>query len=159
MEAAGHLVAVAAELAAAAELGEGDLDAGHLELGVDVGRDAAAVVDDPAAAVGQQGDVDAVAVAGHGLVDGVVDDLPDEVVEAGDAGAADVHARPLPDVRQPLEDRHGRGGVGLGLLRHGAAFQRLRGTGVLRPFGPLPRGRMQRVNEAQHDGAQDTSRG
>ena len=33
-------------------------------------------------AVGQERDVDAGGVAGHGLVDGVVDDLPDEVVEA-----------------------------------------------------------------------------
>ena len=36
---------------------------------------------DLAAAVGQQGDVDAAAVAGHGLVDGVVDDLVDQVVQ------------------------------------------------------------------------------
>ena len=46
VEAAGHLVALAAELAAAVQLGEGDLDAGHLVLLVDVGGDAAAVVDD-----------------------------------------------------------------------------------------------------------------
>ena len=35
---------------------------------------------------------DLVAVAGHGFVDGVVDDLIDEVVEAALVGAADVHA-------------------------------------------------------------------
>ena len=45
-------------------------------------RDAAAVVGHPAAAVGQQGDVDLGGVARHGLVDGVVDDLPDQVVQA-----------------------------------------------------------------------------
>ena len=82
VEAAGHLVAVAAELAAAVQLGEGDLDAGHLLLLVDVGGDALAVVGDPAPAVGQQGDVDAAGAAGHRLVDGVVDDLPHAVVEA-----------------------------------------------------------------------------
>ena len=71
---------------------------------VRVDRDAAAVVDDPAAAVGQQGDVDAGAVAGHGLVDGVVDDLPDEVVQAGRTGGADVHAGPLADRIEALED-------------------------------------------------------
>ena len=41
-------------------------------------------------------------------------------------GAADVHAGALADVREPLEDRHGRGGVGLGLGRHRAAFQECR---------------------------------
>src|SRR5690606_35112040 len=95
VEAAGDLVALPAELAAAVELREGDLHAGQLLLLVDVGGDAAPVVDDPAAAVGQEGDVDAGGEAGHRLVDGVVDDLPDAVVEAGGAGAADVHARPL----------------------------------------------------------------
>ena len=60
---------------------------------VRVDRDAAAVVVDPAAAVGQQRDDDAGAEAGHRLVDRVVDDLPDEVVETGEAGRADVHAR------------------------------------------------------------------
>ena len=45
-----------------------------------------------------------VAVAGHGLVDGVVDDLPDEVVEAARAGGADVHAGALADGLEALED-------------------------------------------------------
>src|SRR5699024_4065775 len=112
VEAAGHLVAAAAELAAAAERGEGDLDAGHLEPGVHVGRDATAVVGHATAAVRQQGDVDAVAVAGHGFVDGVVPDLPHQVVEARDPRAADVHAGALAHVREALEDRHGTGGVG-----------------------------------------------
>ena len=116
VEAAGDLVAVAAELAAGVQLGERDLDAGHLELGVDVDGDAAAVVDDPAAAVGQQGDVDAVAVAGHGLVDGVVDDLLDEVVQAGRAGGADVHARAACGrASRPSRIGHVLGAVRLGL--------------------------------------------
>ena len=63
------------------------------------------VVDDAAAAVGQQGDVDAVAVAGHRLVDGVVDDLPDEVVQAVETGRADVHAGPFADRLEALQDR------------------------------------------------------
>ena len=83
MQAAGHLVAAAvAELAAAVQLGERDLDTGDLFPRVDVDRDAAAIVGHAAAAVGQENDVDPVAVPGHRLVDGVVDDLPNEVVEA-----------------------------------------------------------------------------
>ena len=47
-------------------------------------------------------DVDLGRVAVHRLVDGVVDDLPDEVVQAGGADAADVHAGALADrVRAP----------------------------------------------------------
>ena len=48
--------------------------------------------------------VDPVAVTGHRLVDGVVDDLADEVVEAADVGGADVHARPAADCLEALED-------------------------------------------------------
>ena len=71
-----------------------------------------------AAAVGQQGDVDAGGVARHGLVDGVVDDLPDEVVEAGGTGAADVHPGPLPDRVEAFEDLDVLGVVvGLGLAQ------------------------------------------
>jgi hypothetical protein len=44
------------------------------------------------------------AVARQRLVDGVVDDLVDEVVQPAHAGGADVHAGPLADGLQPLQD-------------------------------------------------------
>ena len=47
------------------------------------------------AAVGEERDRDARAVPGHGLVDGVVDHLVDEVVQARRAGRTDVHAGAL----------------------------------------------------------------
>ena len=47
-----------------------------------VNRDATAVVGDPDTAVGEQGDVDPVAVPGERLVDRVVDDLLHQVVQA-----------------------------------------------------------------------------
>ena len=50
-------------------------------------------------------DLDVVAVAGERLVDGVVDDLVDQVVQAAHAGRADVHAGPLADGLEALEDR------------------------------------------------------
>ena len=76
-----------------------------LALGrVDVDRDAAAVVDDADAAVGQQRDLDVVAVAGQRLVDRVVDDLVDQVVQAALTGRADVHAGALADRLETLED-------------------------------------------------------
>jgi hypothetical protein len=104
VQTARHLVRAAAELAAGVQHRERDLDAGLLVLRVEVGRDAVAVVDDAAAAIGQQRHVDAAAAAGHGLVDGVVDDLPDEVVEAVQTGRTDVHAGPLADRLEAFED-------------------------------------------------------
>ena len=43
-------------------------------------------------------------MAGHGLVDRVVDDFPDEVMQAALIGRADVHARPATNGLQALED-------------------------------------------------------
>ena len=51
-----------------------------------------------------------VGVAGQRLVDGVVDDLPDQVVQAALAGRADVHAGALADRLEALEHRD-RAGV------------------------------------------------
>ena len=68
---------------------------------------------DPAAAVGEQGDVDPVRVARQGLVDRVVDDLVDEVMEARRTGRADVHTGPLADRLETLENRDV-----LGRVRH-----------------------------------------
>jgi hypothetical protein len=56
-------------------------------------------------------DPDGVAIAGQRLVDRVVDDFVDEVVEATLAGRADVHAGPLADRFEALENRDVGGGV------------------------------------------------
>ena len=65
--------------------------------GYRIDRNAATVVVDPDAAIGQQRDRDARAEARHRLVDSVVDDLPDQVVEARQTGGPDVHSRPFSD--------------------------------------------------------------
>ena len=51
-------------------------------------------------------------MAVHRFVDRVVEDLPDEVMEAGRADAADVHAGPAPDGLEPFENGNVFGGIG-----------------------------------------------
>ena len=123
VQAAGHLVAVLVELAAGVQLGHHDLGGGTLELVVvlDVGRDAAAVVDHRDRVVGVDDDLDLVAVPGQRLVDRVVEDFEHHVVQAGAVGrVADVHARALAHRVEALEDLDAVGvvvaaGVGSGL--------------------------------------------
>src|SRR2546426_4865659 len=67
-------------------------------------RYAAAVVDDDHGVVLADRHVDRGRVARHRLVDGVVDDLPHEVMESPLIRGPDVHARPPPDGLQSLED-------------------------------------------------------
>jgi hypothetical protein len=107
VETAGHLVAAAPELAAGVEHGQHHLGR-RLALvwtrRVGVDRNAAAVVVDSAATVGHQGDDDPCAEARHRLVDGVVDDLPDQVMETGETRRTDVHARALADGVEPFQN-------------------------------------------------------
>jgi hypothetical protein len=100
------------------QLGEHDLDGRLVLLGVHVDRDAAAVVDDAHPAVGEESNLDLGGVAGHRLVDGVVNDLPHAVVETGRTGAADVHAGALPNGVEPFQHLHAVGPVRAGCLRH-----------------------------------------
>ena len=114
VQAAGDLVALAAELAARVEHREHDLGRRLVGiLGVRIDRNAAAVVDDATPAVGQQRDVDTRRVARQRLVDGVVDDLVDEVVQTRRTGRTDVHTGALAHRLKTLEN-----GYVLGAVRH-----------------------------------------
>jgi hypothetical protein len=106
VQTAGDLVATAvAELAAGVQDRENDLDSRALLLLHDPHGDARAVVDDRDRVIGMERDVDPRCAAGQRLVHGVVDHLIDEVVQAAHAGGADVHAGPLANRLEPLEDR------------------------------------------------------
>src|SRR5699024_3692172 len=99
----GDRVGIGVELTAGVQLRHDDLHgrgAGRVHLH----RDATAVVGNLDGAVLLQRDRDLLGVARHGLVHGVVHDLPDEVVEATLSRGADVHARALPDCLEALED-------------------------------------------------------
>ena len=68
-------------------------------------RDAPTVVVNRDRAVAVQCGFDAVTVSGHCLIDGVVDDLPDEVVEPRnpDASRPQIHEGPGPDMAEATE--------------------------------------------------------
>ncbi len=105
VEAAGHLVGILVELTAGMELGHDDLGRRHAFFLVDVDGDAAAVVAHGDRAVAVERDVDQVAIAGQGFVDGVVHHLIDHVMQAGAVvGVADIHARPLAHGIEPAQD-------------------------------------------------------
>ena len=131
VQTARDLVAAAAELAAGVEDGVDDLErvlAGRMLAD----RHAAAVVLDRDHAVGLDRDLDDLGLAGHRLVDRVVDDLPDEVVQAAGVGRADVHARALANGLETLEDLDAGGVVVRGVARTLAAAvggRRLRAAG------------------------------
>ena len=106
VQAAGHLVAgiLAAELAAGVEHGVDDGDGGNAHFGLDVHRDAAAVVADFNDVALLDGDLDVGAVSGQSLVDGVIHDLIDQMMQAPGAGGTDIHARALAHRLQTLQD-------------------------------------------------------
>ena len=83
VQAAGDLIAPAAELAARVQHGEYDLECGLAGLRLDVHGDTAAVIADADDVARLDGELDVAAVARERLVDGVVDDLIHQVVQAG----------------------------------------------------------------------------
>ena len=105
MEAAGSLVVVVVELTARVEHREDHFQRALLARPVLVdGYAAPIVLDRDRRTVLVKGHPDVRGVSVHGLVDRVVEDLPDEVMETGAADAADVHARAAPNGLEPLED-------------------------------------------------------
>jgi len=104
VQAAGDLVAVAAELAAGVQLRQHHRQGRQALLGHDVDRDAGPVVGDRDRVVRMDGRLDRVGASREGFVDRVVDHLVDEVMEASSARRADVHARPQPDRLEALEN-------------------------------------------------------
>ena len=82
---------------------------------MDSDRNAAPVVFYADGAISPYENGDVRRLAGHELVDAVVDQLVDEVVQTGLARGADVHARPEADGFQSFEDLDVAGRVCLSL--------------------------------------------
>ena len=105
MQTAGNLVGVLVEFSARVQLGHDDFGRRDAFTLVDVGWDAAPVVAHRARAVGVERYNHFRGKPGERLVDGVVHHLVDHVMEAGTViGVADIHARPLADRVEALED-------------------------------------------------------
>ncbi len=106
------LVAVAAELAAGVELRQHDGERRHALIRDHVDGDARPGVLDGDRVVGMDRDVDEVVSAREGLVDGVVDDLVDEVMKASRSRRPDVHTGSKPDRLEAFQDRDVLCGIG-----------------------------------------------
>ena len=124
VQAARNFVGVAIEFSAGVQDGHHDFGGGLFLGGVHVDGNAAAVVDYGDAVIVVHGDVDFVAEAGHGFVDGIVDHFPDEMMQAQFAGRADVHRGAFANGFESAEN-FDRGCVVLVALR-GFLFQPLR---------------------------------
>jgi hypothetical protein len=112
MQAAGDLVAVAAELAACVQLRQDHRHRRLLLVLHHVDRDAGAVVAHGHRVVRVKRHLDQVRSSRERLVDRVVDNLEDEVMEPASARRADVHARAQPDRLEALENGDVLGGIG-----------------------------------------------
>ncbi len=111
MEACGHLVGIAVELAARMELGHHHLDGADLFFRVDVRRNAASVVGHADAVARQNGNFDMVAESRESFVYRVVHDFPHQVVQAADVGRADVHGGADADCFKPFEHGNARAAI------------------------------------------------
>ena len=110
MQTTGDLVPAAAELSTGVQNGVHHLEC-ILPRRVLADRDTATVVDNLDGVVLVDAHEDARGVSGHRFVDGVVDDLVDEMVKAALIGRADVHSRALAHRLEALKDLDARGAV------------------------------------------------
>src|SRR5690606_26451373 len=136
--ASGDLVRVVVEFAARVQDGHDDLGRRAPLLGVDIDRDAAAVVGHGDGLVGVDRDVDLRAEPRQSLVDRVVDDLEHHVMETGAIiGVTDIHSRPLPDGLKALSDLDILGRIFA--LAHGVAILALNRRIIAFAHSPPPR--------------------
>ena len=114
-----HLIPAVAKLAPRVQHRQHGLQRGPAGLGVDVARDASAVVRDGDGAVREDAHLDRRRVAGERLVHRVVHHLKDQVVQAARPGGTNVHARSLAHRLQVEAWQHARAereGVGKGVV-------------------------------------------
>ena len=104
VQAARDLIGRIIELTAGVQNRHDDLERRDLFNRVLVDGDTAPVVDDRDGVVGVDRHLDLGAETGHGLVDGVVNDLPHQVMQTAGARRADIHARALTNGLETFEN-------------------------------------------------------
>ena len=104
VQTAGDFIPAAAEFAACMQDGINDFNGGDVEFCIFAGRNAAAVVGDADDVARQDRDGNRIAGAGKRFVNGVVDDFINEMMKSAHGGRTDVHAGPLPDGLQALQN-------------------------------------------------------
>ena len=101
---AGHFVTAVVKLAAGVQLREHDFQSTYLRVLVCLDRDTPAVVLDGATAVRVDTHADVITRSRHGLVNGIVQNLIDQMMESCAAAVADIHIRPFAHRLQAPED-------------------------------------------------------
>ena len=124
MQAAGNLVAPAAEFAARMQHRQANFHRGAVHLRVKIDREAAPVIQHARGTVGVQGDGDFGAVACQRFVDGVIYNFINQVIQTAHIGGADIHARPFSYGLQSLEHLNLSRVIMMSLLGHGATSLR-----------------------------------
>ncbi len=122
VQAAGHLVAVLAELTACVQDCQHDLEGAALLLLVQAGRDAAAVVGNSDRIVWIDDHDDVVAEAGERLVDRVVHHLIDQMVQTARTDVAYIHGGALAHRFETFQNLDTVGRIGFVLGQVGSVF-------------------------------------
>ena len=105
MQAAGCGIGLAGEFAARMKCCQDDFHSRLArEFRVFAHRHAAAIVADGQPVAALQMDIDAGGMAGHRLIHRIVEDLGRQMMQRPLVGAADIHARPVPDRLQPFKN-------------------------------------------------------
>ena len=99
----GNLIGALVELTASVQHGQHDLKGRTVFFGVHTRGDTTAVVEHTDGVAGQDADIDLVAIACHGFVDGVVDHFIYQMMQAAEMDVADIHGRTLTHGLQALK--------------------------------------------------------
>jgi hypothetical protein len=104
MQTAGCGIGAGAKLATSVQLGKDNLDTGETGFRLDINGDTSSSVTNLNRAVGVESNINHVSVTCEGLVNGVINDLPQAVHEATRVGCSDVHTGTLTNGFEPFQN-------------------------------------------------------
>ncbi len=98
-----YLIGAFTEFSTGMKVHQNQLQGGNLVFGMDIDRNAAAIIGNGAGSIQVYGDRNEGTVTGQRLIDGIVHDLEYAVVQAPFIGIPDIHVRPFANPFQTLE--------------------------------------------------------